>query len=130
VIQIVVENERHRDRQVTLDLSNWTTRGGRPAPIETVLLEPKEFTLPACGEQRITLVVRIAGTNQTSGDQANTGEAAVTPGQRVLTDVDDCLVAVADLRLAGCDHRPLRVALAIQPRECGAYWVSCACACC
>src|SRR5438876_6896604 len=39
VIPILVENERRREKQITLELSNWTTRGGKPAPVQTVLLE-------------------------------------------------------------------------------------------
>src|SRR5574341_2367095 len=42
VVQIVLENDRHRDKEVTLELSDWTTRGGKAAPVETVLLEPKD----------------------------------------------------------------------------------------
>jgi hypothetical protein len=124
VIPIIVENERRREKQVTVELSGWTTRGGKPAPIETVLLEPKTFTLAACAEQKITLVVRVRET------EATREAANQTPEQRVPPDVDNCVVATADLRLTGCDHRPIRIAVAILPRDCDPYQVSCGCTCC
>ena len=124
VIPIVVENERRRDKQITLELSAWTTRGGNPAPVDTVLLEPRAFTLSSCGEQKVTLVVKTRGEH---GDP-NTGQAP--QGERVSPDVDNCLVATADLRLVGCDHRPMRVAIAILPRDCDPYTVTCGCTCC
>jgi hypothetical protein len=134
VLQLVLENERHREREVTLDLSEWTTRGGRPAPVKTVVVEPRTFVLPPCGEQKVIIAVEIAPTDQAPGSQATagqvTGEASAATSQRTPLDVDECLVAVADLRFTGCDRRPLRLAIAIQPRDCGAYWVDCGCGCC
>lgn len=50
--------------------------------------------------------------------------------ERTLIDVDDCHVAVADLCVQGCDHRPIRVAVAVLPRDCGPYEVACDCSCC
>lgn len=134
VIQIVLENDRHRDKEVTLELSDWTTRGGKAAPVETVLLEPKAFTIPACGEQQVTLVVKLGSGEQTgAGKQKEESQAGktdkATTAQR-LPDVDDCLAATADLRLVGCDNRPLRIAVAILPRDCDPYRVSCGCTCC
>ena len=133
VVPIVVENERHREAQISLELSAWTTSGGATAPVETLLLEPKTFTLPSCGEQKITLVVRVldqgqGGEKATEDSQA--GAAGDAVGQRQPGDVDTCRVATADLRLVGCDHRPLRLAVAILPRSCDPYRVSCGCACC
>lgn len=128
VIPIVVENERRREKQITLELSGWTTRSGKPAPVDTVLLEPKTFTLAACAEQKITLIVKIR-----SDDAANPNpnpNQDQPPERNPLSDVDDCLVATADIRLIGCDHRPIRVAVAILPRDCDPYEVSCGCTCC
>lgn len=121
MIPIVVANERRREKQITLELSGWTTRGGNAVPVETVSLEPKAFTLAACGEQKVTLAVRIS-------EPAGGGPAGTEPARR--TDVDDCLVATADLRLVGCDHRSLRIAVAILPGDCDPYRVGCGCTCC
>lgn len=49
---------------------------------------------------------------------------------RELRDVDECHVGVADLRVQGCDTRPIRIAVAVLPRDCGPYEVRCGCACC
>jgi hypothetical protein len=134
VIPIRVENERHREKQITLELSQWTTAGGRAGVVDTIRLEPQTFTLAPCGEQNVTLVVGIA-EDQTGGDQP--GGNVDTPGStdnpdqpRQRRDVDQCLVVTADLRLVGCDHRPLRIAVAILPRGCDPHRVSCGCACC
>jgi hypothetical protein len=136
VIPLVVENERHRETQISLELSPWTTRGGSPAPVETLLVEPQTFIVPACGEQKVTIGVRIRevkrGEDQ-PGEDLPAGADADREGieeRRQLPDVDDCLVATADLRLVGCDHRPLRISVAILPRSCDPYRVSCGCNCC
>jgi hypothetical protein len=123
VIPIVVENERRRDKQITLDLSNWTSKGGKESPVSTVLLTPESFTLAPCEEKEILLVVRVADLGQQPGASDN-------PDRPRVPDVDDCVVAVADLRLEGCDHRPLRIAVAILPRTCDPYRVECGCSCC
>ena len=135
VIQIVIENDRHRDKDITLELSGWTTRGGKAAPVETVLLEPKAFTIPACGEQEVTLVIKIGageqtGTDQQKKEEKNAGTSDKARNQINLPDVDDCLTATADLRVVGCDNRPLRLAIAILPRDCDPYLVDCGCNCC
>jgi hypothetical protein len=134
VIQIVIENERQRDKEVALELSEWTTRGGKAAPVQTVLLEPKKFTIPACGEQKVTLVIKV-GVEGTDADKKNKEESQAGTSDKArnqipLPDVDDCLTATADLRLVGCDNRPLRIAVAILPRDCDPYRVSCGCTCC
>ncbi len=142
VIPIVVENERRREKEISLELSGWTTRGGKPAPIDTLGLEPKTFSLAPCAEREVTLVVRARGTEK--GDSATGSvldvagaEVSRTPGDttsanqpRTPPDVDSCLVATADLRLVGCDHRPLRIAIAILPRDCDPFRVGCGCNCC
>jgi len=134
VIQLVIENDRHRDQEITLELSGWTTRGGNPAPVETVLLEPKAFSLPSCGEQKVNLVVSIRSAEQTGTGQQKAqkqaGAAEKASQEALPPDVDDCLTATADLRLVGCDHRPLRIAVAILPRDCDPYRVNCGCTCC
>jgi hypothetical protein len=119
VIPIVVQNERRREKTIKLDLSDWSTRGGNPAGVTTALLEPREFTLEPCAERTVTLAVKV-GADQ----------AATAKGEGRQPDVDDCTVAIADLRLEGCDHRPLRIAIAVLPRDCDPYTVTCGCGCC
>jgi len=132
VIPIVIENERRREKQVSLELSGWTTKGGKPAPVDTVMLEPKTFTIPACGEQAVTLIVRArdeTGADGNPNDPAP-GREPGEGGRRTIPDVDDCLVATADLRVVGCDHRPIRIAVALLPRDCDPFTVPCGCSCC
>jgi hypothetical protein len=130
VIQLVIENERHREKEVSLEFSEWTTRGGKKAPVETAFLEPKKFTLPPCAEQSVTLVVKISGADETEAKELREAEEVESSKRVRIPDVDDCLVATADLRLVGCDHRPLRIAVAILPRDCDPYRVTCDCNCC
>lgn len=52
------------------------------------------------------------------------------PAPREIRDVDDCHVAVADLRVQGCDTRPVRIAVAVLPRVCSPYDIRCDCRCC
>jgi hypothetical protein len=123
VVPITVANERRRERTMSLELSSWATHGGRPAPVHTVALEPREFTLAPCAEQHVKLTVRVRGE----------GRADDEPGKdtrEALADVDRCEVVTADLRLVGCDHRPVRIAVAILPRTCDGFRISCGCACC
>jgi hypothetical protein len=125
VIPIALENDRHRDKQIALELSPWTTRGGKAAPVDTVSLDPMTFTLPSCGEQKIKLVVNV----HTVEGQGAKGTGDV-PARAAELDVDDCLVAIADLRVTGCDNRSIRLAVAILPRDCDPYTVTCGCSCC
>lgn len=66
---------------------------------------------------------------------ASDREALETPREKLpsrqrLRDVDECHVAVADLRISGCDVRPIRIAVAVLPRDCGAFEIECGCTCC
>jgi hypothetical protein len=141
VIPIVIENERRREKEISLELSEWTTRRGGDAPVNTLLITPTEFTLEPCASVEVTIVVDIAGQRDDDGDDDNpppsdappgTGPPGTPdiPGRQRLPDVDDCLVVIADLRIVGCDHRPVRIAIAILPRDCDPYTVSCGCSCC
>lgn len=127
VIPITVENERRREQEVKLELSDWTTRGGTTGVVETIVIEPTEFTLAPCGVQEITVVVRML-EKADAGTQAKKEDAAAE--RRRLSDVDSCEVVTADLRLIGCERRSLRIAAAVLPRDCDPFRVSCGCTCC
>jgi hypothetical protein len=139
VIPIVIENERRREKEISLELSEWTTRRGGDAPVSTLLITPTEFTLEPCASVEVTIVVDIGGGRDDGDDDTPPDNPPGTvppsqpdiPGQgRRLPDVDDCLVVIADLRIVGCDHRPVRIAIAILPRDCDPYTVGCGCSCC
>jgi hypothetical protein len=139
VVSIVVENERRREKEIKLELSDWTTRGGNEAAVQTVFLEPNELTLAPRSEQEVTLVFRVRprpqpgkGQSEGKGGSDVSYDAAVTAvtERAQLTDVDSCQVVTADLRLVGCERRSIRIGVAILPRDCDPIRVGCGCGCC
>jgi hypothetical protein len=123
VVPMTMENQWRRERQIKLELSNWSTRGGTAAPqVNAQLLPPApNFTLGPCATETIVMVVESEVPRDT-GDQQG--------AQRRLPDVDDCTVYYADLRVEGCEIRPVRIALALLPRDCGAFPIVCGCSPC
>jgi hypothetical protein len=136
VIPIEIENERRRDKDLELELSGWSSPGGKPTGVRTLLLNPRQITLRPCEKAEVVLVVRLGDDDQ--GDEAvaqpksrtDSDDERETPDRQRIPDVDDCSVAIADLRIEGCDHRPLRIGVAVLPRSCDPYTVSCGCSCC
>jgi hypothetical protein len=125
VVPLVIENTRRRERQITLDLSGFATKGGGEAPVQVELLGPKKFELAGCSEHETTLLVDVSPGRDVAASRAGRkGE------DRELPDVDDCLVAVGDLRVEGCDIRPVRIAVAVLPRDCDPFEIECGCGCC
>jgi hypothetical protein len=118
VVPIMIENSRRRERQVRLELSSWTTRPGKDIAINAQILPATEFVLQPCQEHAVTLLIRTMAPSDT-GDRPDR-----------LGDVDECTVYYADLRVEGCDLRPVRIALALLPRDCVAYQIDCRCGCC
>ena len=116
VVPIVLENSRRREKTIHLEMSEFKTRGGDQLGVKSVLTEPVDFPLPACSEHQSVLVVELGG----AGFANEAGR----------TDVDECKVLYSDLRVEGCDIRPLRLALAVLPRDCDPFEVDCGCTCC
>jgi hypothetical protein len=134
MIPIVVEDERQREKDITVELGPWRARGGGAAPVDTVTVEPKTFKLPPCGEKEVVILARVREPSAvTPAPDTETGNMPGVPEgetQRELRDVDGCVVVTADLTLVGCDHRPIRIAIAILPRECDPFRLICGCGCC
>lgn len=118
MVPIVIENRWRRERPVEVQLSDWSCGADRLA-IEARILEAASFTLPPCGEQALTLALRIGGG----------GEPNATKGAPPVP-LESCGVCYADLRIKGCDLRAIRIAVAVLPADCGAYRVDCCRACC
>jgi len=118
ILPIRIENQRHREREINLEFSGWSRRGGGKTPIQTQIQPEGRFTIPACGEREVRLRVDII-PGQDSPD---------VPGR--IPDVDECLVLYGDLRVEGCDIRPVRIALALLPYDCDPFVVECGCTCC
>lgn len=114
VVPITIENHWRRERAIELELSSWTNVDG--VTINGQLTTPTSFTLAPCGEERAILVIDIS--SDTKNQEGRFG------------DVTDCQVAYADLRVKGCDIRPIRIAVAVLPRGCDDYLVDCRCGCC
>jgi hypothetical protein len=114
VVPITIENHLRREREIELELSSWTSVDG--ATIGGQLTTPTSFKLEPCGEERAILVIQITSGTNNEGDR--------------FVDVKGCQVAYADLRVKGCDIRPIRIAVAILPRSCDDYVVDCSCGCC
>ena len=117
IIPITVTNERRREREVTLELTSFTTKGGREVPVTGSIVGETTFTLAPCEERAVIIEV----------------DSAASPSQetRVPTDVDDCVVAVADLRVTGCDIRcPIGIGVVLLPRDCDTFDLACGCGCC
>jgi hypothetical protein len=110
LLPVVIENHRHREREITLHISDWKTVGEGNADVTTVDLAPATFELKACSRQTVQLRISIGGK------------------ERQPPEV--CTVACADLTVDGCDMKPMRIAVAVLPLECGPYRIDCSCGCC
>jgi hypothetical protein len=185
VVPINIENHRKRERNISLDLGEFRTKGGSDSPVTGRLVTPSEFVLGPCAEHEAILVVQVGSGDAKPSPQPQpqpgpgpgvpipgtpagdvdieektkaelldiarelgvTGASSMTKAElaealartiaerddvpsRNLPDVDDCHVAVADLCIRGCDVRPVRIAVAVLPRDCNTYDIHCDCACC
>jgi hypothetical protein len=140
VVPISVENTRRRERDLQISLSSFTTASGKSSGVRGRLLPPTDFTVAPCEEREVTLLLAATGA---PGDEdkrdvvenfrpsVEEGEFAPEAGREErLPDVEECEVAYADLRVVGCDVRPVRIAVAVLPRDCVSYSVACGCGCC
>ena len=116
IVPISIDNRWRRERKIELNLGEWSTHGGSPAPTVQAELQPKveSIELPPCGSKQVLLVV----------------SSSVPEKEHGPTDVDDCRVFYADLSVQGCEIRPVRIALALLPLDCGPYRIHCGCRCC
>lgn len=146
VVPVRISNERNRERTISLDLSDFRTSGGNPAPVAGVIATATEFTLGACEDEQAVIVLYVSPDREEPLTKERLVEAGMVVGTpveppdavkpttllepRQPTDVDDCVVGYADLRIQGCDVRPVRIAVAVLPRTCDAYEVHCGCGCC
>jgi hypothetical protein len=122
VVPIRIENHRRRERDITLVLSDWTTHSGKKTGIHADILPDLHFKLAPCSEKEVILVINAR--------QLDPEQDKKEHRERELPDVDDCLVLYADLRVEGCSVRPVRIALALLPRDCYPYVIECRSSCC
>jgi hypothetical protein len=127
VVPLTIVNDRRREKKIHLDLGEFKTRGGDTLGVKGALVPPVDFTLPPCGEQQVILAIETVPEGET---RFSTSAAAADNAERRLKDVDECKVLYADLKVEGCDIRPVRIALALLPRDCEDYEIHCGCSCC
>ena len=122
VVPITIENSYRREREIELEMSGWTTAHDKAVNVKSSVLSPIKFVLAPCEEH----IIKIAAEIIVQRDSDNTtGENG-----RIDLDVDTCQVVYADLRIRGCDIRPIRIAVAILPCDCETYHADCQCTCC
>lgn len=125
VVPVVIENPSRREREIEISLSDWAGRSGQSqVKINAAFLDPLTFTLPPCGEKTLTLLITSTSANPQDNPDASNNEAGR------ITDVDTCQVLTADLRVKGCDIRPIRIAVSLLPRDCDPFVIDCQCGCC
>jgi len=122
-IPITFNNEMRRERDVTLQIGNFATEGGKDVGWKPSL-STTQFKLAPCGETTVLLTVSV-DCNGFPG----TGDNAVGNNREGAT-VDTCKVAYATLRTEGCAVRPLVIAVAVLPDHCSAHQANCGCGCC
>jgi hypothetical protein len=144
VVPIRIENDTRKVREdVTLDVSEVRSAGGRVLPWKVSVTPQSPLTLEPCSETEIDVLVEIE-CHDTSDDpkpqtprkgaapkaaaEAKDAEQASRSRERI--DVDDCEVGYVTIRVGGCLVRPIVVAIAVLPRDCDAYHASCSCGCC
>jgi hypothetical protein len=142
VVPITIENNLRREREVELELSDWVSSSKQGVQVAGHVLPETKFTLKPCEERTVVVAVRVTGDPQAPHSNQFTrafeGAAEQAPDRQVpadlkrerLPDVDSCTVFYADLRVKGCDILPVRIAIAILPRDCDAYKIDCRCGCC
>jgi hypothetical protein len=123
VVPIVIENHWRREREVELELNRWSSSSGDQIKVTGEIVPPAKFVLKPCEEKTAILTVTVLAENATKDARGETTE-------RVPPDLRDCAVFYADLRIIGCDVRPIRIALAVLPRDCDAFRIDCRCVCC
>lgn len=150
VVPILLENDRRREREIELDLSEFRTKGGSPTAIAAAVT-PTQFVLGPCEEREVLVLIDVrsgkdddggdAGKKDTDATKRTDASAKEEVAESVRTmlaagrefdliDVDECVVAYGDLRVVGCDVRPVRIAVSVLPRDCHAHRVRCSCGCC
>lgn len=122
LVPIAIDNVRQRDRQIRLELSTFSGQQGA-SQVSASILGEQEFTLRACDEHITILAIEGGSVGQEPGESA-------TQERPIETGRGECEVVYGDLRIEGCDIRPVRIAVALLPFGCDAHEVRCDCCCC
>jgi hypothetical protein len=126
LIPLLFENDTRRERDVRLELGAFATASGQELGWQAAFSETA-FTLPPCGRKTVLLSVNVD-----CGKLVPQSPPAGVEGGNAnrLPSVDECKVGYATVRAEGCLVRPLVVAVAVLPNDCGAHKAPCGCGCC
>jgi hypothetical protein len=154
VVPMEIENDTRKVREdVTVDVTEIRTAGGRTLPWQTLVTPEGPLTLEPCSTTKLEILVHIVcGEADDESRQATEPALAAAekkrPGKteqqpshpdmvnRTLTsgrgagDLDECVVGYLTVRLGGCVTRPIVVAIAALPDSCDSYRTGCSRSCC
>jgi len=149
VVPIEIENDTRRAREnVTVDVTDIRTAGGRPLSWQTLVTPEGPLTLEPCSTTKLEILVRINCGEATDDDTDSTPPGSTGPEDhqtpsvrgdlfsravrtgRGTGDLDECLVGYLTVGLGGCTIRPIVVAIAALPDSCDSYRTACSCSCC
>jgi hypothetical protein len=115
-IPLTFDNDTRREKEVKLVLGGFMTEGGTAINWPAELSET-EFKLGPCGHKTVMLRVGVE-CGKAGDDRQGAGK------------VEKCTVGYATLRAEGCTIRPMVIAVAVLPNDCGAHQIGCQCGCC
>ena len=151
VIPIEIENETRKVREdVSVEVSDVRSAGGRNLGWQVGIDKQGPLTLQPCSTTTLELRVQVACGDDRGSDSvdqqpapapAAKGRKAVAaaaeepsvlsrPADPHRGGVDRCEVGYVTVRLGGCLIRPIVIAVAAVPAECGSYSAGCSCSCC
>ena len=150
VVPIQIENDTRKVREdVTLEVSDVRSAGGRALPWKVTVRPASPLTLAPCSTTEIDLLVDIRCGDDSDDDRrrkprrrgrrrrqkataaARRSEAAATRGATSSSPTSTTAKSgTSPIRVGGCLIRPIVVAIAVLPRDCDAYHAGCSCSCC
>ena len=76
VVPINIENHRKRERNISLDLGEFRTKGGSDSSVAGRLVTPSEFVLGPCAEHEAILVVQVGTGDAKPSPQPQPGPSS------------------------------------------------------
>ncbi len=128
-VPVTFQNDTRRELPVKLQLGAFATDSGTQLDWQAGLSD-SEFTLGPCGEKTVLVSVTVNCSAFGRPTEAVSAAGAASDTQDSASTVHSCKVAYATLSAQGCTIRPLVIALAVLPNDCGAHRAGCQCGCC
>ena len=114
IIPLSIENRRGYRRAIRIEISEWASWRGDQGIAISSALDRAELEVSACSEELITLEIVSSVAEGESEQRVDFG----------------CAVYCAHLLFAGCDRRPVRIALVLLSNSSRASRISCDPHCC